>query len=631
MTEPEGSDPREGPTSSAIAPHASSIALAGPEYRILIPSMPHSEAWAALGGALIDSGDRVVWETIAVGIVIVLAVAWGKAPAFPGLRSWQIGSLRPNRAIFAATALPMLMRLALLPLLPIPQPYQPDEFSHLLLAHTFASGRIANPAHPMWHYFETLYVLHQPVYTSPYPAAQGLVMAVPLALGAHPWFGVCASMGLMCGALAWMLQGWVPPQWALLGALIAGARLSISSYWMNSYWGGALSAFGGALLIGALPRLLRRPRVRHAIIAAAGVAILSQSRPFEGALLSLPIGTILVLQLARKREFRVLAVLACTGVAIGAATLYYNWRVTGNALLWPYQLHQKIYGTPQNLRGSAPVLTAERAAVEPDLLENFHWQLDLFERQSTWKGLASALPEKAGVFWDFYFQPILTLPLLFLPLSLRRPGVRFALLVCTFVLATTFVMYPFFFPHYAAPLYGLLLLLMVEGARRMRTLRWGKRKLGMPLFRWWAAAVAASCLSLAAGAAFAPELVVRLQTPRSRIERKLETLGGKHLVIVRYRKNHNFHHPWIYNAADIDRSRVVWARELDPPKMAPLLDYYKDRTVWLVEAGGDDDTPELLACLHCRDCGPSELYGFPKLHSGSPSTTPCQLSSGIER
>jgi hypothetical protein len=499
------------------------------------------------------------------------------------------------QAILVAAALPVVTRLALLPAIPIPQPYQPDEFGYLLLADTFASGHITNPTHPLWRYFETLYVFHQPTYSSIYPIAQGLIMAVPLALSAHPWFGVCASMGLMCGALAWMLQAWLPPKWALAGALIAAARLSIATYWMNSYWGGAAGAIGGALLLGALPRLARRPQVRDAVFAALGIAVLSQSRPFEGVLLALPVGALLVYRLARgaHRNVRALAALACAIFLIAVGTLYYNWRVTGNPWLWPYQLHQKIYGTPQNLRGSAPVLTASRIAAQKDILENFHWQLGLFRAQAGWKGLAAALPGKLATFWDFYFQPILTLPLLFLPLSLKRRPIRFLLFAGAFVLLAGFVLYPFFFPHYSAPLCGLLLVLTLEGVRCMRALQWHGRRLGAALFRWWLPACAASCLLLVIGSALAPELAVQAVTPRSQIEQELKRRGGKHLVLVRYTEAHNYHHPWIYNSADIDRSSIVWARASQPADLAPLLRYYADRSVWLANAGDDDDPPEL--------------------------------------
>ena len=130
------------------------------------------------------------------------------------------------------------LRLALLPLMPVPQPLITDEFSHLLLADTLAHGRLANPAHPMWKYFETIHVIQQPTYSSMYFPAQGMFLAAGQLLG-NPWFGVLISVGLMSAAVLWMLQGWFPPGWALLGGVICVVRYGLFTYWMNSYWGGA--------------------------------------------------------------------------------------------------------------------------------------------------------------------------------------------------------------------------------------------------------------------------------------------------------------------------------------------------------------------------------------------------------
>ncbi len=121
-------------------------------------------------------------------------------------------------------------RAAVLPILPVPQPHIDDEFSHLLLADTLLHGRLANPIHPMWIHLETFHVIMQPTYSSMYPPAQGLVLAAGRLIAGHPFAGVWLSIGAMCAAICWMLQGWLAPEWALLGGLLAVTRLAIFSY-----------------------------------------------------------------------------------------------------------------------------------------------------------------------------------------------------------------------------------------------------------------------------------------------------------------------------------------------------------------------------------------------------------------
>src|SRR5436190_12921953 len=133
----------------------------------------------------------------------------------------------------AVALAPILIRAALLPVFPMPQPRIHDEFSHLLVADTLAHGRLANPVHPMWMHFESMHTLVRPVYVSAFPIASGFVMAGAQVLTGNPWIGVWLSVGLMCAALCWMLQGWVSPGWALLGGVLAAIRFGVFSYWMN--------------------------------------------------------------------------------------------------------------------------------------------------------------------------------------------------------------------------------------------------------------------------------------------------------------------------------------------------------------------------------------------------------------
>jgi len=81
----------------------------------------------------------------------------------------------------------------------------------------------------------------------------------------------------------------------------------------------------------------------------------------------------------------------------------------------------------------------------------------------------------------------------------------------------------------------------------------------------------------------------RVNFERGRIFAQLKAVPGNHLVIVRYGPEHDiWYNEWVYNEADIDHAKVVWARDMGPVKNKELIEYFRDRHVWLVEA---DETP----------------------------------------
>src|SRR5712691_9896334 len=247
---------------------------------------------------------------------------------------------RKTLAVVALFFIVIGVRLALLAQLPVPVPGIHDEYSYLLLGDTLAHGRLANPPHPMWINFESFHVNWFPTYSSKYPPAQGTVLALGQLLG-HPWIGVLLSAAAMCAAILWMLQAWLPARWAFLGGALVALKFGIASYWINSYWGGAVAATGEALVLGAMPRIVRRARTRDALLLGLGIAILANSRPYEGLLFCLPVAAWFLWWLLGRAKSRVAArirvvkVLAPLAVVL-ALTLgfigYYNWRLSGNAL-----------------------------------------------------------------------------------------------------------------------------------------------------------------------------------------------------------------------------------------------------------------------------------------------------------
>ncbi len=339
-----------------------------------------------------------------------------------------------------------------------------------------------------------------------------------------------------------------------------------------------MAAAGGALALGAWARIPRGPKVRDSLLFGLGLAILANSRPYEGLLLSLPlalwVGVWLVRAKGTPKHLRVTRValpLTAAAAVLAAGTAYYNWRVTGHALWMPYSLHQRIYGTPQSFFWQAPITDAPGIHRHKDLADVFHWQLDAYRSQFRW-GLQA---ERLKAFWRFYLQPLFTLPLLFLPLAWKRRRLRVPLLAAGVVLAGN-TLYPFFFPHYDAPLAGLLLLAVLEGLRVMRTWRAGR-----VISRYAVALVFASAGVTILSGLLLPWTVSATFTPRAEALRQLRERGGEHVVLVRYGPAHSFHYGVVYNDANIDASPVVWARDLGAAADAELVRYFPTRDFWL--------------------------------------------------
>src|SRR5215468_4254128 len=75
-------------------------------------------------------------------------------------------------SMLALAALSVVLRLALLSHAPVPTPVGSDDFSYLLAADTIAHGRLANPMHPLREFFESIFVLQEPSYSSIFPLGQ---------------------------------------------------------------------------------------------------------------------------------------------------------------------------------------------------------------------------------------------------------------------------------------------------------------------------------------------------------------------------------------------------------------------------------------------------------------------------
>lgn len=476
-----------------------------------------------------------------------------------------------------------------------PEPQTHDEFSYLLAADTFIRGRLTNPTHPMWVHFETLHVIHEPSYMSKFLPAQGLSLALGQIVGGHPIVGVWISMAFMCASICWMLQAWVPHRWAVLGGLfsIVHPIVGVGGYWAQSYWGGAVAATGGALLLGGMRRLMREPRVPFALAMGIGLTILAISRPYEGLVLSLPTGIAVLLWLfgRHRPDFTVIVrrVFLPLGI-VGALTLgglaFYNYRVTGDALKLPYSVHEKTYSV-------SPLFIWEGLPPAPpfrhDIIREFHasFELPVYQEKRSFGGFISR-NFAALMFFLFFGLSVFAIPLVgsfrsLLRWAWRNRWGRIALLVyLTFVSGIMIAVHNRL--HYWAPITALNFLFVAQGMRR-----WRLRDRGVGQFVIFL--VPALALALLAIYSYRSRQSLDELAPyrqRAKLVTGLTQTKDRHLILVKYGLHHSYQIEWVFNEADIDRSKVLWARAMSAKADCKLAEYFKDRTIWSLEIDHDD-------------------------------------------
>jgi hypothetical protein len=286
-----------------------------------------------------------------------------------------------------------------------------------------------------------------------------------------------------------------------------------------------------------------------------------------------------------------LVVIAATTAWLG----YYDWKAFGKVTTLPYTLNRAQYAMApyfvwQHFR---PAPQYRYAAIRDYYdLDEMPFALKNQSRGGFWV----CLIWKAIWSFQFYAGFIFLIPMLMLRRVLGDRRIRFLVLVLC-VIAAGETIEIFFVPHYVAPFLVAFYAIGLQAMRHQRLWRPEGRPVGLGLVRF----MIAFCIALAGLRLFARPLHVDVpESPtgnwsfnwfgpehfgieRAKVEAHLASLPGEQLAIVRYGPRHYPVNEWVYNEADIDSSKVIWARDADPEDNQKLMHYYKDRTVWLVE------------------------------------------------
>jgi len=478
-------------------------------------------------------------------------------------------------------------------LLGVPLPRYHDEFSYLLAADTFAHGRLTNPPHPMWMHFETFHVIWHPTYMSMYPPGQGLILALGEVLG-NPWIGQLLAAALMCAAIFWMLQGWIPARWALLGGVLVVARLGLLSYFTNGYWSACLPAVGGGLVLGAVPRIQHGARKRDAAIMAIGLFVLANTRPYEGFLLSLGVAIGLWAWIlgkngppARVSLIQIILPFILTLIPLAAWTGYYYHRVTGNAFRMAYDVNRETYAMGRYFIWQEP--WARKTYHHARMQAKYEQELKEADENQTLRGFLRRGGEKVYSFGHLYLVAPFPFVFIALPCAVRDRRMRVPWMIGgIFVIGLALEVW--FLPHYFAPAAALFYLILLQCMRHLRWFEWRERPIGLALVRAVSLIYLATVV-LRIGMAVAhvhPEKEWQHgDMGRAAIVKELDAMPGKDVVLVKYAADFDPDREWVFNGADIDGQKIVWARDMGPEKNQELLEHYRGRKFWIVKADGE--------------------------------------------
>ncbi|HEV2446236.1 MAG TPA: hypothetical protein VGS58_09950, partial [Candidatus Sulfopaludibacter sp.] len=356
---------------------------------------------------------------------------------------------------------------------------------------------------------------------------------------------------------------------------------------------------------GALPRLRARGRMRDGWWLGLGLAMHLITRPYESVFLFATVAFYFAPTLRRNDELRrlarpALAAAALVAVAAGV-TLLQNARATHSWSTLPEMLSQYQYGVPASLTFQAdPVPHRE---LTPQQALEYQAQLSFRGGPETLASYLTRLEYRVRFLRFFFLAPLyLALPFFF-PRIREYPYFWAAATLLLFALGVNF--FPAFQFHYIAALACLFILAAVTGLERLSQVRMRGYQVGADAARlivflcsahfalWYGVHLSENGESAAQLARYETWDDINHQNPRRRIQvaRELAQLQGKQLVFVRYWPRHIFQDEWVYNDADIDASKVVWARDLGAAEDEKLRRYYPDRSVWLLEP---DATPPIL-------------------------------------
>ena len=241
-----------------------------------------------------------------------------------------------------------------------------DEASYLLQARTFARFHWAMPAPALPEFFEQYHAFVTPTFASKYPPGHGILLVPGIWLSLPGLMPIVLSA--LAGALLFLLVRRVANGWVGLLTVFLWLPTTSNLRFRSSYMSETTTSVLWLLGWWALLEWRAARSRRWLVVLASCVTWMAITRPLTAVAFAIPLGLVVIVDVAKRRDWRVLIRPALVALGILAILPIFNWRTLGSWRASTYDTYARLY-IPFDHPGFGTTEVKPERSLPPDMQE----------------------------------------------------------------------------------------------------------------------------------------------------------------------------------------------------------------------------------------------------------------------
>ena len=241
-----------------------------------------------------------------------------------------------------------------------------DEASYLLQARTFASFHWAMPSPALPEFFEQYHAFVTPTYASKYPPGHGILLVPGIWLSLPGLMPIVLSA--IAGALLFLLVRRVANAWVAMLTVCLWLPTASNLRFRSTYMSETTTSVLWLLGWWALLEWRGSRSHRWLVVLASCVAWMAITRPLTAVAFAIPIAVVVLLDVAKRRDWHALVRPTLVAVGILAILPIFNWRTLGDWRRSTYDTYARLY-IPFDHPGFGTTDAKPERVLPPDMQE----------------------------------------------------------------------------------------------------------------------------------------------------------------------------------------------------------------------------------------------------------------------